>query len=382
MLMTIAIDIRHTGDDHFEEYISFLFRLLKIVVTKNPGHEFIFISGRPMQTKLLFDNNVTVVITGPQIRNILLRKIWYDIKIPALLRKYKADVFIAANGICSLNTSCPLCLIVNDLSFLHFSSPIKKASLFFLKRETKKFLDTANIIVTFSEFVKKEIVLKFATSEEKITVVPPAGKESFYPLDENEKEEIKKKYTGGKNYFIYTGVIHPQKNLINLMKAFSVFKKRQKSDWKLVLAGSLDKSYKNFANNLKTYKYRDDVLMMACSEEEAVRLKGAAYAFIYPSFYEGNGAAVLDAINSHIPVITSFNSSMQEIAGEAALYVDPADHNDIADKMMLLYKDESLRNSLIEKGKIVAAQYNLEKTADLFWQSILKAYPAPGKNLK
>ncbi|MGZ8556855.1 MAG: glycosyltransferase family 4 protein [Chitinophagaceae bacterium] len=373
--MTIAIDITHTGDNHFDEYISLPFRLLKRVVTKNPGHEFIFISGRPMQTKLLFDNNVTVVETGPQIRNNLLTKIWYDIKIPALLRKYRADVFIAANGICFLNT-CPLCLIVNDLSFLHSSSPIKKASLFFLKRETKKNLDKAKSIVTFSEFVKKEIVSKFGTSKEKITVVPPAGKESFYPLVENEKEVIRIKYTGGKNYFLYTGVSHLQKNLINLLRAFAVFKKRQKSDWKLVLAGSLGRSYKNFAIKLRTYKYRDDVVMTGHIEEkEIINLTASAYSFIYPAFWESNGLEVLGPMKSHIPVITSVNSPMQEIAGDAALYVDPADHFDIADKMMLIYKDESLRNSLIEKGKIVALQYNLEKTSDLLWQCILKACP-------
>ena len=255
--------------------------------------------------------------------------------------------------------------------------------MFSFNRETKKFVHRANTIVAFSEFVKNEIVSQYATGEEKITVVPPAGKENFYPLDENKKKEVRKKYTGGKNYFIYIGTIHPQKNLINLLKAFSVFKKRQKSDWKLVLAGSLDRNYQTFANNLKTYKYRDDVVMTGyIEEEEIVGLAGSAYAFVYPSLWEGNGLQVLDAMNSHIPVVASVNTSMQEIAGDAALYADPANHNDIADNMMLLYKDESLRNSIIEKGKIVAAQYYWGKTADLFWQSILKACPASGNTVQ
>jgi len=121
---------------------------------------------------------------------------------------------------------------------------------------------------------------------------------------------------------------------------------------------------------------------MVCPEEEIVKLTGAAYAFIYPAFGEGSGVQVLGPMNSHIPVVTSFNSSMQEIAGDAALYVNPTEHTGIADKMMLLYKDESLRNSLIEKGKIIASQYNWEKTADLFWQCILKACPVSGNTLK
>ena len=377
--MKIAVDTRYSENDHPEGYVYFLCEVLKILTKKYPQHEFILIFDRPYSAKFLIDKNVTPVITGPQVSNFLLRKIWYDIKIPPILKKYKIDVFIAANGICSLATKTPQCLIVNDLSFLDFPSLINQADLFFFKRYTLRFLKKANSIVTFSEFVKKKILSRYIINEEKITVVHNGGKEFFHPLQENEKEETKKKYTGKKNYFVYTGAIHPRKNLINLLKAFSVFKKWQKSDWKLVLALSLTRNYKSFANNLKTYKYRDDVILTVCSdEEEIVKLTGSAYALIYPSVWEGSGMQILGAINSHIPVLTSINSSMAEIAGEAALYFNPTEHTDIADKMMLLYKDESQRNRLIEKGKLIAAQYNWEKTADLFWQSILKAYTANG----
>ena len=372
--MRIAV---HTGillNDNPEGDGYFMKEVLKRIIKIYPDHEFIIIAGHADAKRFLFGKNVTVVITPKPTRYPLLWKLWYDMKIPALLRKYKADVFIAGDGICSLITKTPQCLIVNDLSFLYFPSFIKRSDLFFLKRYTKRFLQRANSIVTGSEFVKKDILSRYAIKEEKITVVPNAVKGIFYPLNENEKEKVKRKYTGGKNYFVYAGAIHPRKNLINLLKAFSVFKKRQQSDWKLVLAGNVDRNYKSFAENLRTYKYRDDIVMTGRVEEgEIVRLTGSAYAFFYPSFWEGSGVQVLEAMNSHIPVVTSFNSSMQEIAGEAALYINPAEHKDIADKMMLLYKDESLRNSLIEKGKVVAAQYSWEKTADLFWQGILKA---------
>jgi glycosyltransferase involved in cell wall biosynthesis len=94
---------------------------------------------------------------------------------------------------------------------------------------------------------------------------------------------------------------------------------------------------------------------------------------IYPSLLEGFGVPVLEAMGCHVPVITSGNSAMQEIAKEAALYADPNDYNDIADKMMLLYKDENLRKGLIKKGKEIVTQYSWDKSAELLWQSILKA---------
>lgn len=372
--MKIAVDTRHLGNNYLDGYGYFLYEVISRITQKNPEHEFIFIFDRTYDGKFLFEKNVISVVTGTRAGNPLLWKLWYDVKIPALLRKFKADVFIAGSGICSLTSKTPQCLIVNDLSFLYFPSFFKKPDLFFLKRFTKKFLQKANSIITTSEYLKKDILSRYAIEEGKIISVPGAAKNIFYQLEENEKEEVKRKYTNGKNYFIYAGTIHPGENVINLLKAFSVFKKRQKSDWKLVLIGNLAPGYKSFSESLKTYKYRDDIVMTGYLEDvEITKLTGSAYAFIYPSFWEGSGMQILGAMISYIPVITSINSAMQEIAGDAALYADPADHKDIADKMMLLYKDESLRNSLIEKGKIVVAQHNWEKTTELFWQSILNA---------
>jgi len=103
---------------------------------------------------------------------------------------------------------------------------------------------------------------------------------------------------------------------------------------------------------------------------------------VYPSLLEGFGVPVLEAMRSEVPVITSLNSSMQEIAGDAALYADPKNYQDIADKMMLLYKDEDLRKELVQKGKKIVTQYSWNRTADLLWQTILKAYSSKNKAVK
>ena len=107
-------------------------------------------------------------------------------------------------------------------------------------------------------------------------------------------------------------------------------------------------------------------------EEEIVKLTGSAYAIVYPSLWEGFGVPVLEAMNCHVPALTSANSAMEEIAGDAALYFDPKNHEDIAEKMMRIYKDEDLRKQLIEKGKSVSKQYSWDKTAELLWNCIQK----------
>ena len=132
--------------------------------------------------------------------------------------------------------------------------------------------------------------------------------------------------------------------------------------------------YHHFVESLKTYKYRDDVVLTGYLEEqELARVTGAAYGMIYPSLWEGFGVPVLEAMSCQVPVITSAGSAMEEVAGDAALYSNPADYQDIAEKMMLLYKDENLRRRLIGLGMAACRRYSWDNAADLLWQAILKA---------
>lgn len=372
--MKIAVNTRFLLKEYLEGYGYFIYETFKRITAAHPEHEFIFIFDRPYDQRFVFGSNVKAVVTGPPARHPLLWKLWYDIKIPALLRKYKADVFVSCDGFCSLGTKVPQCLMVHDLAFLHYPSLIPKSHLLYYKRYTPKMLAKAKAITTASAFSKNDIIDQYGVSADKINVVYNAAKEIFVPLTDEEKQATKAKYTGGKEYFIYAGAIHPRKNLVNLLKAFSLFKKRQQSSMKLVLTGRLAWKYDSFVKNLKTYKYRDDVVMTGyVGEEEIKKLIGSAYAMVYPSLFEGFGVPVLEAMQSDVPVITSLNSSMQEIAKEAALYADPESPADIAEKMMLLYKDEKLRSQLIEKGRLNSREYNWNQAAEHLWQSIEKA---------
>ncbi|MBL7740717.1 MAG: glycosyltransferase family 4 protein [Chitinophagaceae bacterium] len=372
--MRVAVNTRFLLNDYLEGYGYFLFEILKRIAITHPGHEFIFIFDRPFDKKFVFAENVTPVVAGPAARHPVLWKYWYDVNVPAILRKYKADVFVSCDGFCSLATKVPQCLLIHDLAFLHYPDFMKKSHLLFYKHYTPKFLKKAASIATVSEFSKEDICRHYRTGPETIDVIFNAAKDIFRPVTDEEKQSVKNKYTDGKEYFIYAGAIHPRKNLVNLLKAFSVFKKKQKSNWKLVLAGRLAWKYKHFVESLKTYKYRDDVVLTGyLQEEELVKVMGSSYALIYPSFWEGFGVPVLEAMQCRVPVITSANSAMQEIAKDAALYVNPADHNDIAEKILLLYKDENLRSRLIAKGVDVGRQYNWDRSAELLWQTINKA---------
>ncbi len=372
--MKIAVNTRFLLNDYLEGYGYFIYETFKRITRNYPEHEFIFIFDRPFDKRFIFSSNVKPVVTGPPARHPLLWKLWYDLKVPSVLRKYNADVFVSCDGFCSLSTKVPQCLAVHDLSFLHYPSFIKRSHLLFYKRYTAKFLNKAKSIATVSEFSKQDIIFHYKIPGDKIDVVPNAAKEIFQPSNKEEKQITKERYTKGKEYFVYAGAIHPRKNLITLLKAFSVFKRRQQTNMKLVLAGRLAWKYESFTESLKTYKYRNDVVMTGyLGEEELAKIIGSAYALVYPSLFEGFGVPLLEAMRCEIPVITSAGSSMQEIAEDAALFTDANNYNDIADKMMQIYKDENLRNGLIQKGKYIVQQYSWDKTAELFWQTILKA---------
>jgi glycosyltransferase involved in cell wall biosynthesis len=371
--MRIAINTRFLLPDFLEGYGYFISESLKYITNTHPEHEFIFIFDRPYDQRFIFSSNIIPVIANPPARHPLLWKYWYDIKIPAVLRKYKAEIFVSPDGFCSLTTRVPQCIVVHDLAFLHYPSHSKRAHQVFLRRYIPKFIKKAKTIVTVSEFSKQDIVRHYKTDPEKINVVYNAAKEIFKPVTASAAEVTKKKYTEGKEYFLYVGAIHPRKNLKNLLKAFSIFKKRQQSNLMLVIAGRLAWKYDSFVQDLKKYKYRHDVVLLGYVEEnELARIMASAYSLVYVSLFEGFGIPVLEAMKCGVPVITSIHSSMEEVAKDAALYADPRSFEDIAEKMMLIYKDEKLREELIEKGRSAALGYTWAKTGELLWQSIQK----------
>src|SRR5215470_5039545 len=372
--MNIAVNTRFLLPDYLEGYGYFVFEVFKHLTRKYPEHHFIFIFDRAYDKQFVFAPNISPVVIGPPARHPLLWKFWYDIKIPAVLKRHKADVFVSADGLCSLTTTVPQCLVLHDLAFIHYPGHIKKSHYIFYKRYVPKFLKKAKAVATVSEFSKRDIANYYKVDANKIDVVYSAAKDIFKPVSPDVKEQVKNQYTEGKEYFLYIGAIHPRKNLVNLLKAFSVFKKRQKSSFKLVLAGRLAWKYDSFMQSLKRYKYRDDVIMLGyLSEDDLVKVTSSAYALVYPSLLEGFGVPVIEAMKCYVPVITSLHSSMQEIAGNAALYAEASNPDDIADKMMLVYKDEKLRDELIRKGEAAAKQYSWQRTADLLWQCIQKA---------
>lgn len=372
--MRIAVNTRFIVTGQLEGYGYFTKEVFFLLAHNHPEHQFIFFFDRPFDTSLVFPKNVTPVVVPPKARHALSFRWWFDVKIPLALKKYKADVFVSPDGFCSLITKVPQVVVIHDLAFIHHPKFIPTIHRIFYKRYTPLFLKKASVVATVSEFSKNDIIDQYHVDEQKIINVSSAAKTIFQPVEWDEKEAIKTEYADGCEYFIFVGGIHPRKNLLNLLKAFSMFKKRQRSNMKLLVAGRMAWDYDKITEKMETYKFRQDVKLLGYVGEAALaKLVAAAYALVFPSYFEGFGVPILEAMQSHVPVITSNTSSMTEIGEEAALYADPTDAADIADQMKRIFTNENLRSQLVEKGKLVAAKYSWQRTSELMWQAIQQA---------
>ncbi|HEX6334406.1 MAG TPA: glycosyltransferase family 1 protein, partial [Flavisolibacter sp.] len=282
-------------------------------------------------------------------------------------------MFVSPDGHCSLATRVPQCMVMHDIGIIHFPGAFRKLHAAYYKWYVPKFLEKARVIATVSEFSKNDIVSRYGVKPEKLQVVFSAARPVFRPVSAEVCEKVKETWTGGREYFIYVGAIQPRKNVTRLLKAFSLFKKRQKTEMKLVLAGRMAWKNDTFIERLKTYKYRDDVVLTGyLAEDELVRLTASAYALVYPSLFEGFGVPVLEGMQCDVPVLTSGGTSMQEIGDDAALYFDPSDPAAIAEQMMRIYKDEDLRARLVARGRVVSSRFTWDRTAQLVWESMMR----------
>ena len=375
--MVIAVNTRALLSDKLEGYGYYIDEIFSRIVKNHPEHDFYFFFDRPFDKKFIYAPNVHPTVIKPKARFPLAWSIWYNWMLPVYLKRIKADVFVSADGFCSLNTIVPQCLVLHDLAFLHYPQFISKAHLRYYQKNTKRFIEKAKQVVTVSEYSRQDILQQFQMPSNKLHVVGNAANELFQPIDYEETEKLKVKYTAGAEFFLYTGSIHPRKNLINLLKAFSQFKKRLRSNMKLVIAGRLAWKTEEFTKLLSTFKFRHDVVLAGyIDRQELALLTASAYAMVYPSYFEGFAVPPLEALQCGVPAIVSHTSAMPEVGGDAYLYVNPESAEDIADKMMLIYKDEALRSRLIANGKERTKLYNWDAAAEKMWHCIQLAATA------
>ena len=367
--MTIAINANqhpHSVSNGF--YLQFLID----GAAAHPEHQFILIGSNSIAELENIPSNILSVISAPLVNNSWMWKHWLNYTLPGIIKINNASILIHTDVACSKRTSIPQWVFVNDLSFLHFPLHFPRRQRNFFINQLSNFLKIADGIVTSSDFIAKEIKQQYSIKDDKIKLFSITPAAVYQPIYWGEKETAKNTYTDGKEYFLFSGEINPRYDLVNLLKAYSFFKTRQQSNMQLVITANSLSSNNPFNKLFNTYKYRRDVqLLIGLPEIELAKITAAAYAFIYPAHSAGSALFPLQAMQCDVPIITSQLGALKEKLGDAVLYADPSNFEDIAEKMMLLFKEETKRSELIESGKLLINKTKDAKLNTKWWKSVL-----------
>ncbi len=369
--MNIVVNTRLLIENKLDGIGWFTFETLKRITRNHPEHEFYFLFDRKYSDKFIFSDNVTPIVLNPPTRHPVLWFLWFEISVKRFLKKIHADLFLSPDGYLSLSSKVRQVAVIHDINFVHRPKDLPFFTRKYYTYFFPKFAEKAYRIATVSEYSKQDIVNQYGLSGDKITVVYNGCNELYKPIEDSLKQKVKQKYTQGKNYFIFIGTLHPRKNIAGLFKAFEKFKNESKSDFKLLIVGTKMFKTKDIEKAFADSKYKDDIIFTGrLNPEDLHHVLASAYAMTFVPFFEGFGIPLIEAINCNVPVICSDTTSLPEVAGDAALFVNPFDIDDMKNAMIKITEDENLRNDLIEKGRKRKDSFSWDKTAEKLWNVI------------
>jgi glycosyltransferase involved in cell wall biosynthesis len=369
--MRIAVNTRLLIKNKLDGIGWFSFEILKRICIQHPEHQFLFFFDRPYDPEFIFSKNIIPVVLGPPARHPVLWYLWFEFSVYNALRKYNADLFFSPDGYLSLRSEVPSVAVIHDINFFHRPKDLPFLTGIYYNHFFPRFARKAVKVCTVSEYSKNDIAGSYNIPFSKIEVHYNGANSIFGPVDENQKDSIRKEFSHGKPYFIFVGNIHPRKNIVNLLKAFDHFRGLSGKDIKLIIAG--EKVFKNqdLDRVYSRMVYRTDVIFTGHLKTTVLRdVLASAEALTFVPFFEGFGLPVLEAMYCDVPVITSEVTSLPEIAGNAALYADPSDYKSISDAMKRLVFSPRVRDELIEKGRLRRQQFSWDKTAEGLWKTI------------
>ncbi|MEL6866449.1 MAG: glycosyltransferase family 1 protein, partial [Bacteroidota bacterium] len=346
------------------------YELVKKLVEHHPEDTFYLFFDRPHKERFHFGPNAIPVVLSPPARHPLLWYLWFEWSVYGALERIKPDVFFSPDGYTCLRSSVKTLLMVHDISFVHFPSFTPFLVRKYYEHFTPLFLKRADRLITLTHHALHDIADHYNIPKDKFDTTTVAAHGFFEPVGWRKKQAILERYSAGQEYFLYVGAIHPRKNIDRLIAAFELFKKESPSKFKLLIAGRFLYKKKAIMEQYAQSSAREDIHFLGYLDKDLYALMGSAYALTYVSNYEGFGMPIVEAMNCHVPSITSNVSSMPEVAGGSALLVDPSSPKAIAEAMKRMVKDRELYQRLKQNCADRKTIFNWDKTARDVYQSM------------
>lgn len=293
-----------------------------------------------------------------KIRKVIIpfKRLWTLYRLSKEMKKNPPDVLFVPSHTLPLIRPAFSVITIHDVAFRYLKKSYSRFQYWYLNWSTKYAVKNATKIIVPSEATKQDLVNHFRCSADKIVVIPHGFKADKH-IDADKVSENLKYFGFGKEndvknpYVLFVGRLESKKNLVRLVEAFDIFSKEH-PDWRLVLAGKRGVGFDRIMDIVSKLKISEKVIMPGyVNEDEKAYLFKNCSIFAFPSLYEGFGFPILEAFNYLKPVLASHVSSIPEVAGEAAIYCDPFDVQDMALSLERFVDDPNFALSLIEKGK-------------------------------
>lgn len=390
-VMKIGIDARKILDFGIGTHIK---NLIRYIPEFDPENEY-FIFHYP-------EDKEYVPQTGSNIRLVADTSPKYSIRelivLPVKMWQQRLDLFHATHYTLPPLRPCKGVVTIHDIIHLRFPEYLPNPAAYYYARGMMwAAAKSAKKVITVSECSKQDILRYLGVPEEKVEVVyngidvkipvvrkPPSvlppeqtpgdltdNLEQQTPCDLTDNRDLKEHFGIAREYILYLGNFMPHKNLDTLIKAYSILKQRYKISHCLVLAGKNEKIRPKLQQLIKEQQLKNDVILTGFVEPDWLPvLYAQASLFVYPSLYEGFGLQALEAMAYCVPVALSNISALPEIAGDAALQFDPKSTESMAAALYKALTDQTLRASLIEKGKhrlqLFSWQEMARKTVEIY----------------
>lgn len=331
---------------------------------------FIFVKGGEDPCLQSKDNFTIVELGGATYAD------WEQISLARAAKKYRLDLLHCTSNTAPFSISCPLVLTVHDIIYLEKLSIggtlYQQLGHFYRKWVVPKVIKKAKTVITVSQFEQDRIAKVIPEIAQNVQVTYNGLSDYFFAkATEEEKVYIKKRYQLPDRYLFYLGNPVPKKNMKNTLDAYRIYRERTEHPLPLVMVECTPAHLKNLlqqlgASDIESYIY----LTGYVPHRELPKLYQASSLFLYPSLRESFGIPVIEGMASKVPVITSDRSSLPEVAGGAAVLVDPTKPQFIAEAIIELMNDELLRRQWVQKGIQRASEFTWTTTA----QKTLKIY--------
>ncbi|MCC7353156.1 MAG: glycosyltransferase family 4 protein [Anaerolineae bacterium] len=292
------------------------------------------------------------------------RILWEQSGLAWASRRERLNLLHGLAYVTPLAASCPTVVTVHDISFVRFPQAFRAANRHYLSTFTRLSVRRAARVIAVSAHTRDDLVRTWAIPPEKITVVPNGLDAAFHPEEVTAAAEFRRRRGLPERFILSVGTLEPRKNLARLVQAYAAATAEGGRQVKLVLAGGKGWDYQEIFSQVEGLGLTQDVLFPGfVPADELPWWYRAAAVFAYPSLYEGFGLPVLEAMASGTPVMTSTASSLPEVAGDAALLVDPYDVDAMAQAILRLLNDQALRGELVARGLRRASSFSWARTA-------------------